>query len=147
MLPLVEELVQSESRDNKKKPIGKPFLFLFFFSDCHYILRLDLVLKLCWTGWGSWSPHRKPGIGAWASQRGAGRSRSVRPGRSKWDRPAAHYRRHTGNTEGANSCRARLDWQTQLCLHRRSVCHTGKIHLVGWVEVWCRGKEVRWYIL
>lgn len=76
------------------------------------------------------SPRHRPDSGASVFQRGACRSRFVRPGRSRSDQPAARCRRHTGNTEGANNCSDPPDWQTQLCLHRRSACHTGKINLV-----------------
>lgn len=95
-------------------------------ADGSLVDRLEILLRQ--------SPRHRPGSGAWVFQRGACRSRSVRPGRSRSDRPAARCRRHTGNTEGANSCRDQPDWQTQLCLHRRSVCHTGKINLVGVVQ-------------
>lgn len=72
------------------------------------------------------SPRHRPGSGASAFRRGACRSRSARPGRNRSDPPAARCRRHTGNTGGASSFPDPPGWQTQLCLHRRSACHTGK---------------------
>lgn len=72
------------------------------------------------------SPRHRPGSAASASRRGACRSRSARPGRSRSGQPAARCRRRTGNTAGASSSLDPPGWQTRLCLHRRSAGHTGR---------------------
>lgn len=71
-------------------------------------------------------PRRRPCSAASVSRRGDGRSRSSRPGRSRWGPPGAPCTCCTRSRRGANTHCGWLEMQTRRCRRRLSGLHTAK---------------------